>query len=357
MRSERPRWELWLPLLAGVALALFVAHRLRTLLLLILLAFVLAYVLDPPVTRLARLLRGRGRAIACVAAALILLAGLAMAALGPRIAAELGWAAATLPGKATQTYESLVPRLQEKFGIQMPATLPEAARELWGLRGGWGPWLSQRAQSILAAAASSVVGLVTTVLDLLIVPVFWVFFLQEGSEVKGRLLGRLPEVRRGWVERVLAAMDGALREFLRGQATVCAVVAVLLGIGLTLVGMKLAIVMAVASGLATFIPYFGPLLSGVTAVLLALLEFGDVSHGLQVAAVYAVVYSLEAFVISPRIIGHRIGLHPLVVMVAVLAAGQLFGVWGILFAVPAAAALRVLIPELWALTQQAGVET
>ena len=154
----------------------------------------------------------------------------------------------------------------------------------------------------------------------------------------------------------MAGMDEALRGFLRGQATVCAVVAVLLGVGLALTGMKLAIVMAVASGLATFIPYFGPLLSAVTAVLLAFLEFGDVSHGLLVAAVYAVVYALEAFVITPRIIGHRIGLHPLVVMVVVLAAGQLLGIWGIMFAVPAAAVLRVLIPEVWTLLRQARVQ-
>ncbi|MEK6716231.1 MAG: AI-2E family transporter [candidate division NC10 bacterium] len=354
--GDRARWGVRIAALAGGLLALFLIYQLRTLLLLILLAFVLAYVMDPPVTRLTRILGGRGRGIACVALGLLLLLAGAVAALGPRIAGEFRWAAATLPGKAAQTYEAMVPRLQALAGIQIPATLPEAAREVWGLRGGWGPWLTERTQGLVAGAASSVVGLVTTVLDLLIIPAFWVFFLQEGPAVKARLLLRLPGARRAWAERVIAEMDEALRGFLRGQATVCAVVAVLLGVGLALVGMKLAIVMAVASGLATFIPYFGPLLSAVTAVLLAFLEFGDVSHGLLVAAVYAVVYALEAFVITPRVIGHRIGLHPLVVMVVVLAAGQLLGVWGILFAVPAAAVLRVLIPEVWMLLRQARVQ-
>lgn len=346
---DRARWGVWIGGLAGAALALVLLYRLRALVLLVVVAFILAYVLDPPVTRLARLLGGRGRAIGTVAVGLVLLLALLVAALGPRVAAEFRWAAATLPGKATQAYEAMVPRLQATLGIQAPPTLPDAARELWGLRGGWGPWLTGRAQGLLAGAASSVVGLVTTVLDLLIIPAFWVFFLQGGPEVKARLLKRLPKARRIWMERVLTRMDEALREFLRGQATVCAVVAVLLGIGLAVVGMRLAIVMAAASGLATFIPYFGPLLSAFTAVLLALLEFGDVTHGLLVAAVYAVVYTLEAFVITPRIIGHRIGLHPLAIMVVVLAAGQLFGVWGILFAVPVAAVLRVLIPEVWTL--------
>jgi predicted PurR-regulated permease PerM len=242
--------------------------------------------------------------------------------------------------------------LKERFGVVLPATLPEAAVELWGLRSGWGPWIAQQTQGVLAGAASSVAGLVTTVLDLLIVPAFWVFFLQEGPDVKARLLRQLPAARRAWTERVLREMDGALRQSLRGQATVCGLVACLLGFGLALVGLQLAIVMAVASGLATFIPYFGPLLSGLTAILLAILQFGDLRHGVEVAIVYVVVYTLEAFVITPRIVGHRIGLHPLVVLVVVLAAAQLFGPWGLLFAVPAAAVLRVLIPELWTLLRQ-----
>jgi len=354
--GDTGRWGLRMGAVAGGVLALLLIYALRGLLFLILVAFILAYVLDPPVTRLTRLLGGRGRAIAGVAMALLLLLGLLVAVLGPRVAAEFRWAAATLPGKAAQTYGEMVPYVQTRFGIQLPATLPDAARELWGLRGGWGPWVTERAQAFLAGAASSVGGFVTAILDLLIVPAFWIFFLQEGPAVKVRMLGRLPEARRIWVERVMAEMDDALRQYVRAQAMICALVAVLLGVGLGLVGMKLAIVMAVASGLATFIPFFGPLLSGATAVLLALLEFGEVSYGLGVAAVYGVVYALEAFVITPRIIGHRIGLHPLVVMVVVLAAGQVLGVWGILFAVPAAAVLRVLIPEVWALVQQKQVQ-
>jgi predicted PurR-regulated permease PerM len=350
--GDRGRWVLRTGAVAGCALALVVLYQLRGLLSLILVAFVLAYVLDPAVSRIARVLRGRGRAIAGVALLLLLLLALLVSALGPRVAAELRWAAATLPGRAAQTYGAMVPHLQARLGIQLPATLPEAARELWGFRGGWGPWFAERAQTFLVGAASSVGGFVTSVLDLLIVPVFWVFFLQEGPALKAGMLGRLPVEWRTWVERVVREMDDALRQYVRGQATVCAVVAVLLGVGLGLIGMELAIVMAVTSGLATFVPYFGPLLSGVTAMLLAMLEFGDISHGLMVAAVYGAVYTLEAFVITPRVIGHRIGLHPLLVMVAVLAAGKLLGVWGILFAVPAAAILRVLIPEVWELVEQ-----
>jgi predicted PurR-regulated permease PerM len=350
--TDRTRWGSRVAAGIGAVLLLLFLYLLRKLVLLILGAFLLAYVLDPAVSRLARVLGGRGRAIAGVA--LILCAALAAAGaiFGPRVAAEFQWAAATLPGKATGAYAGIVLYLKERFGVDLPATLPEAAVELWGLRSGWGPWIAQQTQGVLAGAASSVAGLVTTVLDLLIVPAFWVFFLQEGPAVRARFLQCLPSARRAWVERVMKEMDAALREFLRGQAMVCGVVACLLGLGLAVVGMRLAIVMAVASGLATLIPYFGPLLSGLTAVLLAILQFGDLRHGLTVALVYAVVYTVEAFVITPRIIGHRIGLHPLVVLVVVLAAGQFFGPWGLLFAVPAAAVLRVLVPEVWTLLRQ-----
>ncbi len=353
--TDRRGWGGWVAAGIGAILGLLLIYHLRSLVLLVLVAFLLAYVLDPPVTGLARVLGGRGRAIAAMAVLLCGALAALGAVLGPRVADELRWAAANLPGKASESYADLVPRLQARFGLQLPATLPEAAREMWGLRGGWGPWLTARAQDILAGAASSVGGLVTTALDLLIVPAFWVFFLQEGPAVKARLLGQLPAAQRAWAERVTKEMDGALREFLRGQATVCGVVALLLGVGLAILGMRLAIVMAVASGLATFIPYFGPLLSALTAVLLALLEFGDLRHALGVLITYAVVYALEGFVITPRIIGHRIGLHPLVILVVVLAAAQLFGPWGLLFAVPAAAILRVLIPEVWALLRESQV--
>ncbi len=354
MTDRRP-WAGRVAAGVGALLVLLLLYQLRTLVLLILVAFLLAYVLDPAVTRLAKVLGGRGRAIVVVALILGGTVAVAGAILGPRVAEEFRWAAATLPGKTTATYSAVVSRMKERFGVELPGTLPEAAIELWGLRSGWGPWLTQQTQGVLASAASSVGGLVTTVLDLLIVPAFWVFFLQEGPEVKARILRQLPAGRRGWVERVLKEMDVALREFLRGQSMVCGVVAFLVGLGLALVGMELAIVMAIVSGLATFIPYFGPLLSGLTAMLLAILQFGDLRHGFEVGVVYAVVYTLEAFVITPRIIGHRIGLHPLAILVVVLASGQLFGPWGLLFAVPAAAVLRVLIPEVWALRRQPGV--
>ncbi len=347
MQTDRSHWGIRIGVFAGAVLAVLLLYELRTLLLLILIAFVLAYVLNGPVTRLAGLLGGRGRAIACVAGGLLLLLVAAAGVLGPRTGEEFQWAAATLPGRAAQTYQEIIPRLGTQLGIPVPATLPEAARELWGLRGGWGPWLGERAGGVLTRAASSVVGLVTTALDLLIIPAFWVFFLQEGPGVKARLMRRVPEAQRGWVERVIGRVDEALRAVLLGQVTVGAVVAILLAVGLALVGTKLALVIAVASGVATVIPYFGAMLSGLTAVLLAFLEFGTVSHALLVAAVYVGVYTLEAFVITPRVIGHRIGLHPLIVLVVVLAAGHLFGLWGIVFAVPATAILRVLIPELW----------
>ncbi len=350
--TDRRGWGKQAAAVAGAFLLLLLLYQLRTLVLLLLVAFLLAYVLDPAVSRMAKILGGRGRAIAVVA--LILCAALAISAilLGPRIADEFRWAAATLPDKATRTYTQIVVHLKERFGLELPPTLPQAAVELWGLRSGWGPWLTQQTQGILAGAASSVAGLVTTVLDLLIVPAFWVFFLQEGPELKARVLRQLPSGRRAWTERVVKEMDGALRESLRGQATVCAVVACLLGLGLALVGMELAIVMAIVSGLATFIPYFGPLLSGLTAMLLAMLQFGDLRHGFETGIVYVVVYAVEAFVITPRIVGHRIGLHPLAVLIVVLASAQLFGPWGLLFAVPVAAVLRVLIPEVWALLRQ-----
>ena len=137
--------------------------------------------------------------------------------------------------------------------------------------------------------------------------------------------------------------DEVLGQYLRGQLLVMAVLAVFYTVGLALVGLKLALPIGVFTGLAVFIPYLGFGLGLVLALLAAMLQFQTVLGVALVGAVYAVGQVVESLFVTPRLLGERIGLHPIAVIFALMAFGHLFGFVGVLIALPASAVLLVAL--------------
>ena len=152
----------------------------------------------------------------------------------------------------------------------------------------------------------------------------------------------VPVTRRKRFQEVFREIDRYVSAFVRGQILVCSVLFVLYAVGLGLVGVDLWLLLAAISGFGNIVPYVGFLTGIVLSSLMALVTFGDFTHVAWVWCVYAVVQALEGMVISPRILGGSVGLSPLVIILALFAGGQLFGLLGIFLAVPAAAALRVI---------------
>jgi predicted PurR-regulated permease PerM len=151
-------------------------------------------------------------------------------------------------------------------------------------------------------------------------------------------------VPRRWVPKVRELSnetDALLSQYLRGQILVMVILAALYSIGLTIAGFEVGVPVGVFTGLAVFIPYIGFGLGLALAILAALLQFGNL-YGLgAVAVVYGIGQFVESFYLTPRLVGERIGLHPLVVIFALLAFGQLFGFFGVLLALPTCAVLLV----------------
>ncbi|MDM7455711.1 MAG: AI-2E family transporter [Tepidimonas sp.] len=184
---------------------------------------------------------------------------------------------------------------------------------------------------------------------LVLMPVVAYYLLLDWDVVVMRCRALVPPPWRPAVGRFLAEADGVLGQYLRGQLLVMGTLAVFYAVALSLVGLKLAVPIGVFTGLAVFVPYLGFGLGLVLALLAALLQFQSALGVLLVAAVYAAGQVIESFFLTPRLVGERIGLHPIGVIFALMAFGHLFGFVGVLIALPVSAVLLVAVRRLQAL--------
>lgn len=178
---------------------------------------------------------------------------------------------------------------------------------------------------------------------LLLIPVVTFYLLRDWDLLVAEVHDLLPRTIEPRVTALAREIDDVLAEFLRGQLTVMACLAAVYIIGLWLLGLELAFVVGVFAGLVSFVPYLGVIVGLVLAGFAALVQFPDWFHLIGVAAIFGVGQVLEGMVLSPLLVGDRIGLHPVAVIFAVMAGGQLFGFLGVLLALPVAAIIVVLL--------------
>jgi predicted PurR-regulated permease PerM len=181
------------------------------------------------------------------------------------------------------------------------------------------------------------------VANLLLIPVALFYLLLDWKTFTGRILELVPPRVRPGVDSFTHEADLVLGQYLRGQLLVMATMAVYYSTGLALFGLELALPIGVFTGLAMFVPYVGFGIGLILALLAGLLQFASVKAFIMIAVVYGSGQVVEGFFITPRFVGQRIGLHPLAVIFALLAFGQLFGFVGVLVALPASAVLLVAI--------------
>jgi predicted PurR-regulated permease PerM len=188
--------------------------------------------------------------------------------------------------------------------------------------------------------------MMTVVGNLVMVPLVLFYLLYDWNRMLARMQIVVP---RRWLEKTLQLardMDQMLSQYLRGQLLVMAVLAVYYAVALSVAGFEIALPVGIFTGLAVFIPYIGFATGLALALLAALLQFGDWYGFGAVALIYGVGQIVESFYLTPRLVGERIGLHPLAVIFALLAFGQLFGFFGVLLALPVSAILSVALREL-----------
>ena len=324
-----------------IVVGLILVWVLREPLVPLLIATAIAFLLNPLAERLEKTGHSRLWAAWAALAGLVLLATLVVFLLVPAIVSEMKDLANRLPTYQELWASQVAPRLQPflashpDFAKELPARAEEFLRE----------HAAGLATSVLATVRhtlGSVLGLLLSVIDLLIVPVLVLYLVADGPQMGAGLLSLLPPASRPVVDSILVEISDVLRQFVYGQLIVCGALAVMYGGGLLALGIPFAIPIALFSGLANFVPYLGIAIGMSISLVLTALEYRLDWRLLAVPIVFGVAQSIEAFVITPRVIGEKVGLHPVLVLVAILVFGKLFGFAGLLLALPATAVLNVL---------------
>jgi predicted PurR-regulated permease PerM len=323
-------------LVAGLCALVLVASQVRSLTIPLLVGFIIAYILNPAVDWLERRRIVRTAAVAMVFVAILTSAAVLGLLLAPRLVAE----AALLPQAIDQLLQQVAPALEARFGVLLPHTLSDALMTLRDeLREG-PDFDSERVLRLLFGGTVSVIG---SLFGIAMVPVFAFFLLRDFHVIGARLRSLLPPERGEAVFVLFRRYDGLMSGFVRGQLLVAAIMAVLYSLGFTIVGMPLPLLVGVLSGAGNLVPYFGTLVGLLLATLLSILHWQSLPQLVAVYGVFLVVQMIEGWLLTPRIIGGSVGLPPIWVIISVLTFGEFFGFFGILVAVPLAAALKILL--------------
>ncbi len=331
---------LWI---VGAAAVVFLALRwLGSVLTPFLIGAILAYLGTPIVNRAEA--RGVPRALSTLLFILfigVLLAGLFLVLI-PLVQSEVVSVTRRLPDLFTQFTERVAPFLQEKLGVTLALDF-DSIRTFISENAAQARELSLRLLSGVRTGGAIVLSLLV---NLALIPVVMFYLLRDWNMIIQRLDDLLP---RRWEEKVHTVgreVDGVLAEFLHGQALVMIALATYYAVALSIVRLDHAIAIGILTGILVFIPYVGFGLGFLLGVTAAMLEWSGWPGFVAVLAVYGIGQLLESYVLVPFLVGDRIGLHPLAVIFALLAFGELFGFVGVLMALPASAMLLVGLRHL-----------
>ena len=301
-------------------------------------AALLAYIGDPLADRLQALRLPRTVAVVIVFLLTLLTIALLALLVLPLIQSQVGALLDALPGIIAQAEQVWLPKLSGLIAAGSDEYIGFAAfiERYSDMAGPWGA-------KILTAVTRSGGALAAAVISLFLIPILTFYLLRDWDFVVSHLGSLVPKSQRETVFKLARESDEVLGAFLRGQLLVMFALAVIYSVGLTLVGLKFAIAIGVVSGLVSFVPYlgfvFGIALAGITVVM----EPDPLLQLAGVVATFSIAQMIEGSILTPKLVGDRIGLHPVIVIFAVAAGGQLFGFFGVLLALPVAAVLSVMI--------------
>lgn len=327
----------------GIAVLVFVALLvlLRDVLTPFVAGLILAYLLDPVADRLERLGLNRLAAILVILVTCVLAFVLVLMLLAPLAANQI----AAFLTKMPETVERLQALVAEqgapilaRFGT--PEAMADVQKSIGAVAGQAASWFGGFLQS-LWAGGQAVVNLLAL---LVITPVVAFYLLMDWDRMVETVDGWLPRQHAGTIRDLMRQIDGAIAGFLRGQALVCLILGTAYALVLSLLGLNFGALIGLASGLLGFIPFIGALTGLVLAVGVALVQFWpDWVMPLVILGVFLAGQFIEGNILSPKLVGHSVGLHPVWLMFALLAFGSLFGFVGLLLAVPLAAIIGVLV--------------
>jgi len=324
----------WLALLA---LAVFLLWLLSPVLLPFFLGIAIAYLLDPAVTRATRWTKSRTLATLAVIGMFFVIVAGGLALLLPVLERQLVGLVQRLVEAGMDAYNWALPYVQRQLEeANVPASAAPNAGDIAGKVAGW-------SGGVIAGLWSGGLAFVNLLSLLVITPVVAFYILRDWPNIVQRVDSWLPREHAPLIRRQLHMIDERLAGFVRGQALVCLLMGIFYAIALTAAGLNYGLLMGLLIGLLVFIPVVGAAIGAVASLVVAAFQFGDGLHIGIIVGIFLVGQFIEAYILSPKLVGERIGLHPVWIVFALLAGGSLFGFVGLLLAAPASAAIGVLL--------------
>lgn len=325
----------WLLILGAIGLAIY---ALSSVLLPFLVGLAVAYLLDPTVDRAEKAGVPRAYGAAIVTILFFVAVGAAIALLAPVLQSQffgLAERLATVVRFAIEWARPYIEDVLEQIGHVDPQQLSgagDAARQVFG-------WIARAAAGVLSGGLA-----IVNLLSLLfITPVVAFYLIRDWNKVVAKIDSWLPRDHADDLREIAKEIDARMAGFLRGQALVCLFLAVFYAVGLTLAGLNYGFLVGLLTGFMSFIPYVGMFVGMATGLAIAFYQFPDWLGVGLVLAVFLAGQAIESNVVTPKLVGDRVGLHPVWMILAVLAGASLFGFTGVILAVPAAAAIGVLL--------------
>jgi len=334
--NDTQKWQL----LALTALIGGVLYLLAPVLTPFAVAALLAYLGDPIADRLQGKHVSRTLAVALVFLLMTLGVLLLVVMLIPMIERQVTRLVERLPVYLAWARETLLPWIETRFGLETTGFDGSSAVELlkthWQQAGGL-------ASTLVGQVSRSGMTVVLWLTNLLLIPVVTFYLLRDWDTLVERVRSLLPRAIEPTVSRLGRESDTVLSAFLRGQLLVMLSLGAIYSVGLSLVGIELALLIGMTAGIVSFIPYLGAIVGVAAGLVAAMVQFGDWWHVVLVLAVFGTGQAVESFLLTPLLVGDRIGLHPVAVIFAIMAGGHLFGFLGVLLALPVAAVVMVLL--------------
>lgn len=295
----------------------------------------IAYILDPVADRLERLGLSRAISVAIISLVALVLFVVIILLVIPTLINQLTDLIATAP--------ELFNKLQGWLTARFPDLLEEGSSIRTQLSS-IGEMIQSRGGEVLNTVLSSAMGLVNVIVLLVVVPVVAVYLLLDWDNMTARVDALLPRDHVNTIRDLARQIDRTLASFIRGQGLVCLILGVYYAVALALVGLNFGLVVGAVAGALTFIPYVGAIVGGGLAIGLALFQFwGDWAWIIAVWAIFQSGQFVEGNILTPKLVGNSVGLHPVWLLFALSVFGSLFGFVGLLVAVPVAAVIGVVM--------------
>jgi len=327
----------WLFVLLGIGLLFAAFAVLRSVVTIVIIALLLAFLLDPVVNFIEN--RGVSRLLSAILvfALIIFLGVLGFKFLAPVVSQEVQQLSA---GADTSSGVNLMEKLKNKLGDSIPLLSNPAVWEE----------VEQGVNSLMHKSFSLVVDLLSAIVSIVMLAFITFFFIKDGRRMQKAVVSWVPNRYFEMTLIILHKISMQLGRYLRGQLLVSTIVGSLAILALYLLGVRYAFFIGAMAGLANMIPYFGPIVGAVPAIVVAFIDTGSMGAVAAVVVAFASIQLFENVFISPFVVAKSVALHPLTIIIAIMIGGQVLGIFGMLLAVPTASIIKVTVQELsWGL--------